>query len=54
LEDKVFYGNNITAIKKCEDCTVYKMKDAIGEGAMTCYMIFPGIDLRALIKIGIS
>lgn len=45
MEDKVFYGDNITAIKKCEDCTVYKMKDDTGEGTMTCYMVFPGIDL---------
>lgn len=45
LKDRVFFGNNITAIKRSEDCTVYKMKDDAGEGTMTCYSVFPGIDL---------
>ncbi|EIW16343.1 MULTISPECIES: helix-turn-helix domain-containing protein [Pelosinus] len=45
LEDRVFYGNNITMFKKNEDCTIYNMKDINGEGTMTCYKVFPGIDL---------
>ncbi len=45
LEQKASYGNNITVIKKDEDCTVYEMKDITGEGTMTCYKVFPGIDL---------
>lgn len=45
LEEKVFYGNNVTLIKKDENCTIYKMKDATGEGTMTLYQVFPGIDL---------
>ncbi len=45
LEDRVFYGNNITVIKRDEECTIYKMEDATGEGTMTCYRVFPGIDL---------
>ncbi|AOT72018.1 helix-turn-helix domain-containing protein [Geosporobacter ferrireducens] len=45
LEEKVFYGNKITVIRRDEDCTVYKMKDVTGEGTMTCYNVFPGIDL---------
>ncbi|MFZ2540029.1 MAG: hypothetical protein WAX04_14205 [Oscillospiraceae bacterium] len=45
LDEKVFYGNNITVIKRDEECTIYKMKDVTGEGTMTCYKVFPGIDL---------
>jgi AraC-like DNA-binding protein len=45
LEEKVFCGNNITVIKRDEGCTVYKMQDTSGEGIMTCYKVFPGIDL---------
>lgn len=45
LEEKVFYGNNVTVIKRAEDCTVYQMQSVTGEGAMTCYQVFPGIDL---------
>jgi AraC-like DNA-binding protein len=45
LDDKAIYGHNITVIKKAEDCTVYQMKDVTGEGVMTCYKVFPGIDL---------
>ncbi|WP_434302820.1 helix-turn-helix domain-containing protein [Clostridium botulinum] len=45
LEGKVSFGNNITVIKRGEDCTVYKMKDITGEGTMTCYNVFHGIDL---------
>lgn len=44
-EEKVFYGNNITMIKKDAACTVYKMEDITGEGTMTCYSVFPGIEL---------
>lgn len=45
LQDKIFCGNNITVIESYEDFTVYKMEDAKGEGTMTCYNVFPGIDL---------
>lgn len=45
LEDRVFFGGNITVAEKDESCTVYKMKDATGEGVMICYSVFPGIDL---------
>jgi len=44
-EGKIFYGNNITVIKKDAKCTVYKMSDDSGEGIMTCYKVFPGVDL---------
>ena len=45
LEENVFYGNNITVLKRDRDCTVYKMKDVTGEGTMTCYKVLPGIEL---------
>ncbi|KEJ02489.1 AraC family transcriptional regulator [Clostridium botulinum A2B3 87] len=45
LEENVSFGNNITVIKRGENCTVYKMKDITGEGTMTCYNVFHGIDL---------
>lgn len=45
LEERAFFGHNITVNRRDEDCIVYKMKDATGEGAMTCYKVFPGIDL---------
>jgi len=45
LEGKVSFGNNIALIKRDEDCSVYKMKDITGEGTMTCYNVFHGIDL---------
>ena len=44
MNDRVFYGSNITADAKDEN-TVYHMKDAGGEGTMTCYSVYPGIDL---------
>jgi AraC-like DNA-binding protein len=43
--ERFFYGDNVTVIKKDADCTVYQMKDVGGEGTMTCYRVFPGIDL---------
>jgi AraC-like DNA-binding protein len=45
MKERAFYGNNITVIEKEENCTVYQMKDVTGEGLMTCYQVFPGIDL---------
>lgn len=45
MEDRVFYGNNVSILTKNEYCTVYYMKDTTGEGTMTCYNVFPGIDL---------
>ncbi len=45
MEDKVFCGNNISILKKDENHTIYHMKDISGEGSMSCYNVFPGIDL---------
>ena len=44
-EERVFFGNNISVIKRDETCTIYRMQDITGEGTMTCYKVFPGIDL---------
>lgn len=44
-EERVFCGNNITVIKRDEDCTMYKIKDVTVEGIITRYQVFPGIDL---------
>lgn len=35
----------MTVIERCEDFTVYRIKDVTGEGIMTCHKVFPGIDL---------
>lgn len=45
LQDKLYYGTKINIVKNSKDCTIYKMKDDTGEGLMTCYKVFPGIDL---------
>ncbi|BBB91851.1 MAG TPA: AraC family transcriptional regulator [Methylomusa anaerophila] len=44
-KEKIYYGGNITITKQDETCTIYKMQDVSGEGTMTCYRVFPGIDL---------
>jgi len=45
LEDRVFYGSNIIVSKRNDGCTEYKMRDASGAGTMTCYKVFPGVDI---------
>ncbi|MCQ1529041.1 MULTISPECIES: hypothetical protein [Lutispora] len=45
MKENIFYGNNVNMIKREEDCTVYRMKDLAGEGILTLYKVFPGIDL---------
>lgn len=45
MEDKLFYGNNISVLRKDGSCTVYEMKDTAGRGTMTRYRVFPGMDL---------
>ena len=45
FEERVFCGGNVTLKRREEDCTVYKMEDDTGEGTMTCYNVFPGIDI---------
>ena len=43
--NKAFFGKNITVDMQTEGCVVYKMQDKTGEGTMTCYGLFPGIDI---------
>ncbi|MTI47144.1 helix-turn-helix domain-containing protein [Sporosalibacterium faouarense] len=45
LKGDAFYCDNMITVKEDAECTIYKMKDGSGEGTMTCYKVFPGIDL---------
>ena len=44
-EEKLFDGNGFTIVKRSPDYTVYAVKNACGEGTMTRYPVFPGVDL---------
>ncbi|WP_353094906.1 AraC family transcriptional regulator [Tissierella praeacuta] len=44
-KDKGIYGSEVEMIKESKDCVVYKMKSHDGEGVMTSYQVFPGIEL---------
>jgi AraC-like DNA-binding protein len=43
--NKAVLGKNITVARQAEGCTIYKVQDETGEGTMTCYGLFPGIDI---------
>ncbi len=43
--EKNLYGSGIKVIHRKDDCTIYKMETDGGEGIMTSYRIFPGVDL---------
>ncbi|WP_166240186.1 helix-turn-helix domain-containing protein [Paenibacillus turpanensis] len=45
LEASTYLGDNVSLICRDDMCTVYKLEDSTGEGMMTCYNIFPGVDL---------
>ena len=45
LRNKLHLGNNVTVAKRTAVCTVYQMRDETGEGTMTRYELFPGIDI---------
>ncbi len=45
LRDKLYPGNNVTIARRTEVCTVYQMRDETGEGTMTRYELFPGVDV---------
>jgi len=45
LRDKLYLGDNITIARRTAVCTVYQMRDETGEGTMTRYELFPGIDI---------
>lgn len=44
-EHQVFYRTSTQMIAKEDGCSVFKMENETGEGIMTCYPIFPGIEL---------
>lgn len=44
-KDQAFYGTAAQMIAKEDGCSVFKMENETGEGIMTCYPIFPGIEL---------
>ena len=46
-KDKELYGSVIEIVSRSEDCAVYRMTgdEGAGEGIMTSYQIFPGIEL---------
>ncbi|MDR2633275.1 MAG: AraC family transcriptional regulator [Treponema sp.] len=45
IHEKVSLDENVTLIAENGKCAVYKVKDASGEGLMTCYGVFPGVIL---------
>lgn len=45
MRNKIFASENIRVETQTESYTVYKMRDETGEGTMTCYELFPGIDI---------
>ncbi|WIV12757.1 AraC family transcriptional regulator [Proteiniborus sp. MB09-C3] len=44
-KDKGIYDSEVEMITQTDDCVVYKMKNDNGEGVMTSYQVFPGIEL---------
>ena len=44
-KERNLYGMDINVIERTDDGTVYKMETADGEGVMTCYRVFRGIEL---------
>ena len=43
--EKNIYGDDVKIISRTDDCTVYRLEDGVGYIDMTCYSVFPGIDL---------
>lgn len=44
-QEKCIYGSNVRIVSREDDCTVYCLEDETGKACMTCYHVFPGIDL---------
>lgn len=44
-KDKGIYGPEVEVVTQTDDCMVYRMKSDSGEGVMTSYQVFPGIEL---------
>lgn len=45
LADTVYLGKNVSLVCRDDTCTVYKLQDCTGEGMMTSYEVFPGVQL---------
>ena len=45
LEDIVYFGENVSLVCRGDTCSVYKLQDKTGEGMMTSYTVFPGVNL---------
>jgi AraC-like DNA-binding protein len=45
IHEKLSLDGNVKLVVENEQCAVYKVEDASGEGFMTCYQVFPGIAL---------
>lgn len=43
--EKNIYGDDVKIISRTDDCTVYRLENEAGYIDMTCYSVFPGIDL---------
>lgn len=41
----MIYGSDVQIVSRGDDCTVYGLMDDTGDARMTCYHVFPGIDL---------
>lgn len=44
-KERDLYGPEVKVVAQTNDCTVYKMESDSGEGFMTSYQVFPGIEL---------
>ena len=44
-QEKCIYGNSVQVVAREDDCTIYTREDETGTARMTCYRVFPGIDL---------
>ncbi len=42
---RINYGDNISILRKNNELSLFKVKDATGRGLMTSYNVFPGIDI---------
>ena len=45
LNEVAYLGKNVSLVCREENCIVYKLQDSTGEGMMTCYEVFPGVNL---------
>ena len=45
LEAVAHLGKNVSLVCRDDTCAVYRLRDDTGEGVMTCYGVFPGVNL---------